>query len=129
MDDSSGVLGQKRAYDTASVLRIEREQVLLSVMARRDGEAAPLGPEEVDVHLAACPACREEATADAALHARLEGVDQTRPSLWGSPRPRLGNSSRRWTLIAAAVLVCAPRGGVLVQLPSGMWLGSLVPSE
>jgi hypothetical protein len=105
------------------------EQVLISLMVRRDGEVAPLAAEEVDAHLAACASCRTEAAADAALGEQLAAAAATRPAapaLWDALCPRLRPVPAGRILVAAAALVIALRAGFLVRYPSALWMGSLV---
>jgi predicted anti-sigma-YlaC factor YlaD len=109
------------------------EEVLASVLARLDGETAPLTADAIDKHLQGCPECRTSAAELGALHARLTQMELTGPqvNLWPAITARLESSAAqkrdRWAFALLAALCIAWRTGqLLLDLPAPA-LNAVVP--
>ncbi|MGE3803963.1 MAG: zf-HC2 domain-containing protein [Gemmataceae bacterium] len=98
------------------------EQVLLSAMARADGEAAPLEDSEVKQHLDHCAACRQTVASLDPTKLVPAGLARERPDddLWPAIKKRIqqeqpGRQPWRYVLAAAACLLLAVGGLFLID--------------
>jgi hypothetical protein len=106
----------------------------MSVLARLDGEPAPLTAEHVDAHLASCAACQEALAGLMALHTALDRVDYEclDVDLWPTVRQRLapGPPARTAEIGAlvglAAALVAWRLAQLLLEWPAPV-VNSIVP--
>lgn len=107
--------------------------VLIAVMASLDGEMGEMRSEEIDVHLDACPRCRESVARMKAMHARLGSLtyEPAEIDLWPDIHSRILHESaphRRerlaFALIAAVCLVWRT-GQLVFDLPAPVVNGLL----
>jgi predicted anti-sigma-YlaC factor YlaD len=73
------------------------EEVQMAAMARLDGEAPALTPEQVDAHIAGCDACQDALANLTTLYARLNRVDYDHldMDLWPMIHQRVASSTPR----------------------------------
>ncbi len=107
----------------------------MAAMARLDGEAAALTPEQVDAHLAVCDACRDAVASLTTLQTQLDGVDYEHldTDLWPEVQRRVAQGMSRpgvresRAIIGLAIVLGAWRlAQLLAGLPAPV-INSLVP--
>jgi len=107
------------------------------ITALVDGELPPAEREELERHLAGCPACREARAAEEAVAARLRAAP--RPALpdgfaaavmakVGAERPK-GRVIPLWPLVAAATAVAAAVVAMIAVGPGAQRAGSVLTAS
>jgi predicted anti-sigma-YlaC factor YlaD len=111
------------------------DDVQMAALARLDGEAAALPPEDIDRHIADCSACRAAVAEFTTLHAALGRVDyaQRDDDLWPAVRARASaipsrtpRRERGAILGLAAALGAWRLAQLLLDLPAPV-VNSLLP--
>jgi anti-sigma factor RsiW len=107
----------------------------MAAMARLDGEAPALTPEQVDAHIAGCDACQHALAGLTTLHTQLNRVDYDHLDMdfWPIIHQRVAPSTPRrplresWAIVGLAVVLGAWRlAQLLVELPAPV-VNSVVP--